>query len=462
MAFTSAITCTVTGDRDSYCLQADITLGDRTEWMRVTQGMPVTVRIGAQEINVLVDSKSMTRRWGAKRQFSVHCRSATSRMDEPYADLLDQSWTNTTARTVAQEVCGANGITLEWNVVDWPLSSVSAESETPIAFLDRLISEACVLQTGWDGSTLRVEYRYPVSPTLYDGTAPELVLSSRENTLSLSSEREEMPCYNSVVIMDPSSESSQITRSLQVWAGPDGDLDAAALDLTDWQQIVAFVAWPLSSATLESSGCDAQIFDKGLQTFTYTETVAFVQGEVSTTWPTGEVSSVKWLCRDLGTITVSGNGKALTAEIASQSLAEITYVFQVHLYLVESPSGDSVQLEVVEDDSDADTSTAITTVARDPGDRPSPGVTADELCTNVAIASQRGRNYLDQYGFNKVRHVIQTPGMELVRTGAVAEIRVHDLGETSRGMITGFTLSIVKDGDTTKTTVDWDIEESLT
>ena len=80
-------------------------------------------------------------------------------------------------------------------------------------------------------------------------------------------------------------------------------------------------------------------------------------------------------------------------------------------------------------------------VIRGAGDKQAEDI-IDALCTAESAGLQRGRNYLDENGFDKTIYDMNLSYRLLPLPGAVAEVSDASLGQTFRGKIIAWSMQI--------------------
>ncbi len=436
-------------DEDSYCISCTLELAGATEWSRCSPGQQLVVLLGGTSFAFQVDSRSRDRTFG-KTSYTAYARSAAMLLDEPYAAPLTSTWTDTTARGIAQELCDAYGVSLDWRLVDWPLASYSAESLTPMEILAELMTESGVLLSSSDG-VLVAQYLYPVSPTRYEACDPELELSDLEDILTLKDSYESAPGYNAVsVLIDQDQDETEV--ELLVW---DGDEDGVEASNSETQRIVAL--FPSRLSGLQSSNSDVVIFDQGVRTFEKEETVALVSGEGECSYPPDQLLEYAYRSCDLGALTVTG--KAVCAAEAGHSAIYLRYLTSYHCYLVQCDSGTQglVYLEAELEDE----ATQLVHVNRAPADNPAPEIQEDSMCTNELSARERGRIYLDVNGFDKEWYEAETPLRTLPLPGAVISVLDGSRGLNFRAKLVGWSVNASLVNGVLCSRVTYDLERSL-
>lgn len=448
-------------DEEAYLIQATMELAHVEDWLRINNGDSCELRYGEQSVLLLVGERSRSREFGSEKCV-VEASSPASRLAAPYAVPLTRTWEKATAREIATELCtlGAEPVSLEWRICDWTLEDFSVESLTPMEALAEVITEAARAVSSPDG-TLVVQYLYPQSPTRYAGQTPELELSDYGDITLLEQESGARPCYDQVEVLCEASGSEQ-SLTLTEWSGPDGDED---LRLPRSQRMIAVFVWPYETVELRTSGCESTVHPQGRLEFEHEELVEFVDGQADSSYPVEELLGWTWRCDDLGAITAQGT--ALSAEESTDadcSLAKVRYRSKCQLFILESHSGESVQVyaQTQEEASQGNTDLLVT-VRRGKGERPSPDCIEDPLCSSKAILRERGRNYLDDQGFIKELYEAVTPLRPLVLPGVVAQVKDCSLNEKWRAKVTGWLIE-AQGGDEEsgpQASIRWLLERSV-
>lgn len=125
------VSCAITSNEDSYSLAAEIELADAAAWARCVVGAALVVAVGSDVYQFLIDTRSRTRVFD-QIEYKAQARSRASRLDAPYAATITKTWTNATARAIAQELCAAYGVALDWRICDWVIPTFDAAKQTPL------------------------------------------------------------------------------------------------------------------------------------------------------------------------------------------------------------------------------------------------------------------------------------------------------------------------------------------
>ena len=434
-------------DEDSYCISCTVRLARVEDWANVGIGEALTVLLDAAQYLFMVDSKSRETS-SVRPDLLLTARSPASRLDTPYAEALAMSWENTNAKAIAEQLVA--GVVLDWRITDWPVKSFSASGMSPLQALTTLVTEACAL-VSTPGGALIVQYKYPVSPFRIEEAAVALQLSDRDHIELLRQDFDFQPGYDAVDVLDGTSQATE-TIQLTEWAGPDGD-DAPILP--PGQRMLAFTSWPYREVNLRTSSCDAAVTFVSSELVTTEEVISIENGVGTLSYPAESILSSEYRCANLGQVTVVG-GNVFTQELG-QSLLRIKYNFRVQLFLLEGPALEQVQVwgEVEEVTVNGP---LLVRVVRNQGRNPAPDVVVDTQCQALAIAVERGRNYLAEVGSSKYLYSIRTRPMAPPLPGSVVEVAEEALGQVFRAKLTGWSFEQQDDG---VAHISWDVERSI-
>lgn len=140
-------------DEGQFANELRLTLAD---WDLFAVSDPADLRRFGLE-RVEVDSRIGGGDWVAQGRFFVESRRVDARPEgglpvlsgrnrtallaHPYALPLSKTWGQTTGRSIAQELCDACEVSLDWQIEDFPVlhNSFSAANEVPAQVLDRLV-----------------------------------------------------------------------------------------------------------------------------------------------------------------------------------------------------------------------------------------------------------------------------------------------------------------------------------
>lgn len=92
-------------------------------------------------------------------------------------------------------------------------------------------------------------------------------------------------------------------------------------------------------------------------------------------------------------------------------------------------------------------------VIRGTGDKRADNI-IDPLCTSRGVARQRGRNCLDEEGFNKTQYNLDMPYTVLPLPGQVVQVDDASIGESFKAKVAGWSLKVTAQTDSSPVSVD--------
>jgi len=92
------------------------------------------------------------------------------------------------------------------------------------------------------------------------------------------------------------------------------------------------------------------------------------------------------------------------------------------------------------------------TVVRGAGDKQADDI-VNNLCAATMAGKEKGRNFLDENGFDSKDYEFSLPWTDLPRPGKICEVADASIGATFKGKITGWSISVKKMTDKTPVTI---------
>ncbi|MBF0285918.1 MAG: hypothetical protein HQL51_15825, partial [Magnetococcales bacterium] len=114
-----------------FAWSGSLELDDPASFQRVKVDDPITLELGGEVFNLVVDNKTLERNGVGLPRFSVSVVSPTVRWTSPRAAPLERTWNDPVqARAAAEEVVGEE---IVWELVDWliPGGRLAVHNATP-------------------------------------------------------------------------------------------------------------------------------------------------------------------------------------------------------------------------------------------------------------------------------------------------------------------------------------------
>ena len=289
------------------------------------QPIVLEASVNGHEFRFIAEGRSKSRRRG-KTSYSITGRSPTVVLGDRYAEQISRTWDATTAKTVAQELCSASGIALDWQAVDWPLASgkLAVKNKRPIETIRMLANAVGAAIQSTPKGGLVVRPRHPVSPTKYGDVKPDQIITDADDIFDISEGWEHRPGYNSIDITDKGTASEPKVR-VSIEAGSVPTAKVLKVSVVPWQAV------SLDHTAQEKMNIGYQGHE--VEQKTEIITVSDGRGRFSASWY--GTDSVDWLYRDLGSVDVDESGE-IRSSVVGNSVLKIAYVTRYHRFLAVS------------------------------------------------------------------------------------------------------------------------------
>jgi len=330
---------TISCDENSYCYSVSATLIDQDNWALCTAGSAMVVTVNGTSYGCIIDTRGRQRSFG-ETVYTVYGRSATKQLDFPYADPVTQEYSSANAYAIANALCTASGITLQWDVINWtiPDNTLVASAQSPLEIIKQL-AEACggVLQSNAAGTTLIVRYAYPVSPTCFNDQAADETLTDTTHIISVNEQFEKRAGHNKVRVSNKSiadADENYIYIELD---------EVRNKGETTFQTVDDVYLRIYSNADYDvavTAGSVEKIASNETRTMP-TETVNFVHDEDGTvSRPINAISSITWMGNSLGSLSVVGTTaiRASLASATSLGIGKVAYSAVYDVWRLRPPS----------------------------------------------------------------------------------------------------------------------------
>ncbi len=334
------ISAEVTSDEGSYCFSFSASILRSDDFNHLKPGEDATLLFNDIVYKVIVDERSRSQSFGNKA-YSISGRSITARLGEGWSDPITKVWEAENASSIIQELCQEVGITSEYLATDWliPKGVLSSNAEYRINVIQK-IAEAvgAIVQSKPDG-TLVILPKYKVSPVHIDTTAPDLVIASPSDVLSLSESYDVNPKYNEVVVMNMADTDD--IYSIEIIEN---------IDIFGRCKIAVYVYPFKETLQLFTSSDSVNIVYQGVKQLAfYDEIIEIVNGSGSSSKVIKNlIGTPVYITNDLGII--SYNASNIKTQEMGQSLIKISYFTEYHEFNVSTLDVDNpFQIYTVEE-----------------------------------------------------------------------------------------------------------------
>ena len=319
----------ISGDEDSWLWSFNVEIEDLAIWQLLqadnAEPMVLEASVNGHDFRFVAEGRSKSRRRG-KTSYSISGRSPTVVLGDRYAEQISKAWADTTAKTVATELCLAANIALDWQTVDWPLASgkLAVKNKRAIEVIRMLANAVGAIIQSTPKGGLVVRPRHAVSPTKYGEIQPDQIITDADDILDISESWEHRPGYNSIDITDKGTASEPKVR-ISVQNGPVSTAKVLKVSVVPWQKVhLSHTAQAKMDIAYEGH----EVEEKA-----EVVTISDGRGRLSAAWYGTEY--FEWLCRDLGSVDVDENGE-IRSGVVENSVLKIVYVTQYHRFLAVS------------------------------------------------------------------------------------------------------------------------------
>lgn len=304
--------CTVSCDEGSAYWIARVTVGDPSQYAAVQLRDQLSIDLGFEAVELVVDGKSIERNSPAAIDLVISGISPLALLDAPFAQKGAHSWpAPTLASAIVAELLGP----VEWNLPDWHIPPANAvfEGVTPVQAATAVVdSIGGLIESNPDGSIV-CRSAFPVSIPNYPAAALAFDLTDHD-VFSIRENIQPQRGFNRVIVANDAGSGT----------GAGGDrLEYEADEGSDISGIVRAYLGVQRPVTLVHTSLDVAITPRGLVQRDEVETIEFIEGAASLRYLPDSIVSVTYMSADLGAVQFSGS--SLSAAVAGYSLATVAY-----------------------------------------------------------------------------------------------------------------------------------------
>lgn len=371
---------------------------------------------------------------GFELSFSVWGRSiAAAKSDAPFKDSTNfVLGTDTLASSVAEDLVPELSVT--WNVVDWTMLADWSVDGTPVQMLKTLAdSIGAVVRTYPDGTGFYVDEKYTTRPVNLPYAASEADFDRDVNLISLDASRDLGTGANAVTVHGYSPLSKYSVR-----------LEAeSCVEVGSPAVIKVYPALNgVGYSLIASDG--APTYQHSLAE-EHTETVSFVGGKGSVSYPITALTSIAWDgAAPAGFEYTAGQDEIVLTDDTPAAVGEVVYSTRYDVWY-GTHSGEGQLLVVCYLDEGGG---IVARVYFDEGDREADDIDRPIL-TSIAAAVAAGQAFLDDTSYNRLLRSISAPCSD-VSDGDVVFVSSDLSGVTGNTIVLRHEVSAQVDGEALK------------
>jgi hypothetical protein len=303
---------TLSCDEDSPVWIARLELLDLGEFSGIAIGNAITLVLGLEVFQLIVDGKTLSRESIAARQLELTAVSPIALLDAPFAATT--RWYQTEALAAHAAVEALIG-TVGWQLPDWiiPAGRLLLEDVTPLAAARTIVAAVGGIVESTPEGDVICRKRHPISIPAYGNATVAHGLFDAE---VIASRAQIAPSrgFNRVTLADEDGVGGVASDRIEYVA-----------DAEDPNQgtVRAWLGSPRTVLLAHTGHPDTVVTSLGAVTRVETETVEIIEGQGSTRYPVAALLTHTWQHSDLGDVTA--DGQTLQAATAGYSLLRITY-----------------------------------------------------------------------------------------------------------------------------------------
>jgi len=436
------LSATITLTEGAYAWTGTVELGDPASFQRVKVNDPITLEMGGESFNMVVDNKTLSRNGVNRPRLTLSLISLTARFAKPRATPMERTWnTPVLAQDAAEEAVGES---IQWDLVNWtiPGDRLAVHNAAPVDVVSAIAKAAGGLVETTPGGVLRVRHRFPVAVPLWDQATPDHTLTDATDNLSCQESHRHRSRVNRVLVRGylPSSRSGYL--SAEVDRRDDG-LNQGRTTFHPGETAHMLVYHDPKTTIQDISASTGLILPNADQIFQRSEDITFDEtGTAFLSRPATAIQSVIWMGSDLGVLTLAPDGRTVTAASIGITVARVTFTVRARSWRLSTPStvagldSFSVRVQIAGSSRD-EVGDGEIVCERGRGEFPGVDISDPLLATTDAKLS-RGRAEID------AGEALQEVSMTCVQRSGVMPgnlVEVHDamMGRSWRGKVVSVT-----------------------
>ncbi|ABK45366.1 hypothetical protein Mmc1_2875 [Magnetococcus marinus MC-1] len=435
MTILSASLAIAEGD---YAWTGTMELADPASFQRIQIDDPVTLELGGEIFQMMVDNKTLSRDGVSRPRLVVSLISPTARFTMPRAMPMEGMWESpVSARVAAEEAVGKS---ILWDLVDWtiPGGRLAVYDAAPLDVV-RTIAEAAggVVETT-PGGILRVRHRFPVAVPQWGRVTPDHILTDSADNLSCRESHRARYRVNRVTVRGWLPSGGHLSAELD--RRVDG-LNQGHTTFHSGGSAHLLVNHGPKTSIQSISASSGALLPNADQSYTISEDLMFDGSNSATlSQPAQSIQSVIWLGNDLGALTLATDGMAVTAASSGVAIARVTFTVRSRSWSLTAPEVvaglDSFPVQVrITGQSGDQVGDGEIVCQRGDGEHPGEDISDPLLATTEAKLS-RGRAEID--AGEDLQEIsltcVHRPG---VMPGQIIEVHDALMGRSWRGKVTG-------------------------
>lgn len=364
--------------------------------------------------------------------YSVSGYSKSALLGQPFSLPITQTWELSSAKTIAQQLCDAAGISLDWQVLDWSVKKLVADKRYPIDIIKELTDDLGAVIQSTPAGVLTVVYGV-VNPKLLPLMPADVELATDRNIFERGSRFVNHDNYNQVLITTDSQANNAPNVSIEEQQS--GAARLLKVFITPFQ--------PVESIDLShSSGANVSVFYEGVKVQDSTDTVFIIDGKANLSKSFDALKSVVWQQAISGQLTITPAG-AVECSTNEFGLVTINYQTNYHQYRFQKQADiEMTGVKIADLPPLSGNAGESVTLVIDSGDKVHDPVIVKTLSNQQALLVKANSVLLPQvYDAEEFSIDCAYPGFPII-PGTVAQVTINNEALLFNAFIKGVSISM--------------------
>lgn len=315
-------------DKSSFCWTFNAEIGDSENLnkLKPTKALrgdyvEVEFKLGTTLWRLIIEKTSERT---TSNQFSITGRSPSVFLTDNYSLPIIQTWTNTSAQAIVNELCTTAGLGVLWLINDWAIESYTATDRYAIDIINELVSEKKAFMSSLPNGTVAILASLPCSPRQLNNQAFDFFCATDKNIFERGHEFENRKNYNKITVTKQSDSLADNAPSVSIEQVPDGN------DMV----LKVLVNPPVPSVTLNhSSGANVAVYNEGVKYQTITDQLVITNGKANLSKPFLALTNAVWSQNNLGDLVINNRGEVSVG--SGFGVVTVTYLSPYHQYRLQ-------------------------------------------------------------------------------------------------------------------------------
>lgn len=365
----------------------------------------ITVTVNNLNYSFLIEEREISESYGAAPVLSVWGRQKAALLTEGFANVVNQTFTNTSTTTIAENLANGTGVSVSWQADNYNVNEFGIDGYPFDAIVELAAAIGATVQTNESGNII-VKPKHEKDPV----TGKSIISARLDDDNIFDISQSIQSAQYSKVTVNINSDSITYDSEFTVEAVEDDETCNPTANFKIYKENPS----EKYELCVIPSGFASQINSSRYENVT--EAVQVQDGSGSTSKPIRKILSYSSTqCSSAGTainISFEAGTKEITTEDVESAIVELTYETSYDEWEVRHGSDDEVKVFAFTDDENKEVSEIIVSMGK--GDRDG-GTISNSLVSTQSHAVKIGKAYLYENFYQKVTYSLTCPFLGLER-----------------------------------------------